>query len=96
MQSIQKEHGLDDFQKVKKESVLEMVSTLLFIVLGGLRQRSDICKWIVRDMPVHGPGCSLGCGLQSFYHRGSVLAPKAMVLAHTCAVCIQRRRAFMG
>ena len=26
MQSIQKEHGLDDFQKVKKESVLEMVS----------------------------------------------------------------------
>ena len=27
MQSIQKEHGLDDFQKVKKESVLEMVST---------------------------------------------------------------------
>lgn len=28
MQSIQKEHGLDDFQKVKKESVLEMVSSL--------------------------------------------------------------------
>ena len=27
VQSIQKEHGLDDFQKVKKESVLEMVST---------------------------------------------------------------------
>lgn len=36
MQSIQKEHGLDDFQKVKKESVLEMVSTDLLTVLCGL------------------------------------------------------------
>ena len=63
MQSIQKEHGLDDFQKVKKESVLEMVSTLRFSVPRGLHQQSDICKWIVRDMPVHGPGCSLGCSL---------------------------------
>ena len=26
VQSIQKEHGLDNYQKVKKESVLEMVS----------------------------------------------------------------------
>ena len=34
VQSIQKEHGLDDIQKVKKESVLEMVSTsLLFLHL---------------------------------------------------------------
>jgi hypothetical protein len=28
VQSIQKEHGLDNYQKVKKESVLEMVSFL--------------------------------------------------------------------
>ena len=29
VQSIQKEHGLDNFEKVKKESVLEMVSICL-------------------------------------------------------------------
>ena len=37
LQAIQKEHGLDNYEKVKRESVLEMVRRSSFVPAGGMR-----------------------------------------------------------
>ena len=51
VQSIQKEHGLDNYQKVKKESVLEMVRLHFAETCHALAACRGTALTAVQDLP---------------------------------------------